>query len=82
MKNAYKAYKKTPVSTADHNVVHLIPAYRTNLQKEGIAKKLAKKLDDNVAGPRLYRAVSTALTGAASRKPLLWLLTTSRFVRI
>lgn len=48
IKNAYKAYKKPPLSNADHNVVHLIPAYRTKLQREGVAKKLLRKWDDNV----------------------------------
>lgn len=43
VKNAYKARNKPPFSTADHNVVHLIPAYRTNLQREGVVKKLVKK---------------------------------------
>lgn len=48
IKNAYKAYNKPPLSTADHNVVHLIPAYRTKLQREGVVKKLVKKWDDDV----------------------------------
>ena len=45
VKNAYKAFRKPPLSTADHNVVHLIPAYRTKLQREGVIKKQVKKWD-------------------------------------
>lgn len=45
VKNVYKACKKPPLGTADHNVVHLIPAYRTKLQREGIIKKQGKKWD-------------------------------------
>ena len=47
VKNAYKACKKPPLSTADHNVVHLIPAYRTKLQREGVLKKQVEKWDDD-----------------------------------
>lgn len=39
------AYNQPPVSTADHNAVHLIPAYRTKLQREGVAKNLVKRWD-------------------------------------
>lgn len=48
IRNAYKAYEKPPLSSADHNVVHLVPAYRTKLQTEGVAKKVVKKWDADV----------------------------------
>lgn len=34
VKDAYRAYKKPSLSTADHNVVHLVPVYCTKLQRE------------------------------------------------
>ena len=45
VKNAYKACKKPPLSTADHNVVHLIPTCHKKLQREGVLKKQVKKWD-------------------------------------
>lgn len=46
VKNAYKE-KKTPLSTVDHNTIHLIRAYHTKLQREGVVKKLVKVWDNN-----------------------------------
>lgn len=43
VRNAYRAYKKPPLSTADHNAIHLVPAYRTLLQREGVVKKQVKQ---------------------------------------
>lgn len=49
VKNECKAYKKNPpLSSADHNIVHLIPAYCTKLQREGVAKQQVKRWNDAV----------------------------------
>ena len=47
VKNAYKAYKKPPLSTADHNAIHLVPAYRTTLQREGAVKKQVQQWNED-----------------------------------
>ena len=35
------------MSTADHNVIHLIPAYKTQLQREGVLKTTVKQWDSS-----------------------------------
>lgn len=76
VRNSYKAFKKPPIGTADHYIVHLIPAYRTLVQREEVLKRSVKQWD-NASIQTLQACFEFALIGRFLlrvdwRKPQMW----------
>lgn len=64
IKGAYRAIKKPPISTSDHNAILLLPTYETKLKREGVDIKETQLWSTEVENQNQVRVRMYRLVGA------------------
>jgi len=74
IKGTYKSVGGPTLGSSDHNVVHLLPTYKTVLQREQVVKRMDLRGGGGFGLRRVplpFRAVSSVLTGQCFWTPLM-----------